>query len=236
MQSSDLAALFQNLTTPHVADACLRQGIKIRCAPSGLQAVHKKHCRFAGRVIPARHYGSVDIFLEALETAHPGDVLVIDNRGRTDEACIGDLVALEAKQAGLAALVVWGLHRDTAEIIEIGLPVFSLGGIPTGPLHLEQRDDDALQSACIGPWIVTAADIVLGDENGVLFIPLSQAGTIARAARAICETEHNQAAKMKQGTPLRSQLRFADFLARRAETPTMTFRQHLRRIGGAVEE
>ena len=46
--------------------------------------------------MPARHYGSVDVFLEALSSAGPGDVLVIDNGGRTDEACIGDLVALEA--------------------------------------------------------------------------------------------------------------------------------------------
>jgi regulator of RNase E activity RraA len=178
----------------------------------------------------------VDIFLEALETAQPGDVLVIDNRGRTDEACIGDLVALEAKHAGLAAMVVWGLHRDTPEISEIGVPVFSLGAIPTGPLHLEQRDDDALKSASIGPWIVTSADFVLGDENGVLFIPLAQAETIARVAQAIRKTEHDQAAKMKQGITLRTQLRFSDYLSRRAVTPSLNFRQHLRTIGGAVEE
>jgi len=35
-----------------------------------------------GRVRPARHYGSVDIFLEALENASPGEVLVMDNSGR----------------------------------------------------------------------------------------------------------------------------------------------------------
>jgi 4-hydroxy-4-methyl-2-oxoglutarate aldolase len=39
----------------------------------------------AGRVLPTRHY-SVDIFLEALTDADAGDVLVVDNGGRTDEA------------------------------------------------------------------------------------------------------------------------------------------------------
>jgi 4-hydroxy-4-methyl-2-oxoglutarate aldolase len=60
-------------------------------------------------------------------------VLVVDNGGRLDEACIGDLVALEAQAAGVEGMVIWGLHRDTVDIRAIGLPVFSLGAIPTGP-------------------------------------------------------------------------------------------------------
>jgi regulator of RNase E activity RraA len=42
--------------------------------------------RVAGRVLPVRHYGSVDVFLEALGRAEAGDVLVVDNGGRLDEA------------------------------------------------------------------------------------------------------------------------------------------------------
>jgi regulator of RNase E activity RraA len=38
--------------------------------------------RAAGRVRSARHAGSVDVFLEAVGVAQPGDVLVIDNGGR----------------------------------------------------------------------------------------------------------------------------------------------------------
>jgi 4-hydroxy-4-methyl-2-oxoglutarate aldolase len=52
-------------------------------------------------VLPVRHYGSVDIFLEAIGAAEPGDILVIDNGGRMDEACIGDLAVLEVQAFGL---------------------------------------------------------------------------------------------------------------------------------------
>ena len=45
-----------------------------------------------------RHHGSVDIFLEALERRQAGDVLVIDNGGRTDEGCVGDLSRWKQKR------------------------------------------------------------------------------------------------------------------------------------------
>lgn len=236
MDTSEIGELFRNLTTPHVADACVRRGVKVRCAPWDLRPLSPSRCRLAGRVQPARHYGSVDVFLEALENARPGDVLVIDNAGREDEACVGDLIALETKIAGLAGIVIWGLHRDTPEILAIDLPVFSLGGLPTGPLRVDQRDAEALVSARVGPWVVSASDVAVGDENGVLFIPIARAEEIATAARVIRETERTQAEKMRQGTSLRAQLRFTDFLSRRSANPELTFRQHLRKIGGAVEE
>ena len=236
MDTPHVAALFRDLTTPHIADACVRRGVTVRCAPTEVRPLDPLHCRIAGRVVPARHSGSVDVFLEALETARPGDVLVADNRGRLDEACIGDLVTLEANQARLAGIIIWGLHRDTPEILEIGMPVFSLGAIPTGPLRVDPREPDALTSATVGPWSVSRADLVIADENGVLFVPVARAEEIATAARGIRDTEHVQAAKMKAGTTLRTQLRFPEFLTQRAQSPALTFRQHLRRISGAIEE
>ena len=114
----------QALTTAHLADACIRVNGTVRCAPSAVRGVAPTmHC--IGSARPVRHAGSVDIFLEAIAAASVNDVLVVDNEGRRDEACVGDLIALEAKQAGLSGMVIWGLHRDTAELFEIGLPLFS---------------------------------------------------------------------------------------------------------------
>ena len=226
---------FAALTTAHVADACIRARVPVRCASALLRAV-VPGSRLAGRVCPARHAGSVDAFLEALDTAAPGDVLVADNGGRQDEACAGDLVALEAQAAGMGGMVIWGLHRDTADIRAIGLPVFSLGAIPAGPQRLDTRPPDALASAAVGEWTVSGADLVLGDDDGVLFVPAARVAELFTIAEAIRDTERRQADHIRAGVSLRRQLRFDRYLARRDQTPSLTFRDYLRAVGGAIEE
>ena len=148
---------------------------------------------------------------------------------------LGSLV-LETKAAGLAGIVIWGLHRDTREIAAIGLPVFSLGGFPTGPLRLNARGPDALRWAAVGPHLVRTSDYVVADDDGVLFLPQEGLADIVSFARQIRDTEARQAAAMAGGTSLRRQLRFDDHLSRRRGDPTYAFRQHLRDIAGAIEE
>lgn len=231
---TDFAERFERLTTPHLADACVRLGVPVRCAPASIQAI-APGMRLLGGVLPARHSGSVDVFLEAIESAAPGDVLVADNQGRVDESCVGDLMAIEARSAGLAGIVIWGLHRDTAEILELGIPLFSCGSIPTGPLTVDARTPSALQSALVGEWTVDGSDIVAADVDGVLFLPRDRADDIFTAAEGIRDTERRQADLIANGTTLRDQVRFADFLVARARNPELTFREHLRTVGGEIE-
>lgn len=227
---------FAELSTPLVADACVRLGEPLRAAPAGVVPVVPGR-RVAGRTLPVRHYGSVDVFLEAFATrAAPGDVLVIDNAGRRDEACIGDLAVLEAEAAGIAGVVVWGLHRDTPDLVEIGLPVFSYGAHAPGPVRLDPRGPEALRTARFGEHTVGADDVVFADDDGVLFVAAGRAEAVLDTAEEIFRTERHQARRIRAGETLRDQTRFAEYLERRAEDPSYTFRRHLRRIGGAIEE
>jgi regulator of RNase E activity RraA len=192
--------------------------------------------RAVGRVLPSRHHGSVDVFLEALETARGGEVLVIDNGGRTDEACIGDLVVIEAREAGLAGMVVWGCHRDDTQVVALGLPVFSYGTIPVGPRAATPRGPEALRSARVGAFEVTAQDFVLADGDGAVFAPIDRAEELLEVGRSILRVESEQAERVEAGTMLREQMRFSDYLAERARESSYTFREHLRRLGAEVEE
>jgi 4-hydroxy-4-methyl-2-oxoglutarate aldolase len=230
-----LTEKFSHLSTPLVADAALRIKVPIRIAHIGIAPVISG-AHAAGRALPARHFGSVDVFLEAMETAEAGDILVIDNGGRRDEGCIGDLIALEAQAGGLGGMVVWGTHRDTPELREIGFPIWSYGSCPSGPQRLDQRDEAALRFARFGDFEVKKRDIVFADDDGCVFVDAASAEELLAAARTIWEKERRQADAVRSGKTLRTQLRFAEFLAKRSADPGYTFRQHLRMLGGAIEE
>ncbi len=235
MDNSKVRESFGDLSTPLVADACVRLGVPLRVAPAGVRPLIAGS-RIAGAALVARHYGSVDVFLEAMESGGAGDVLVIDNAGRLDEGCVGDLTVLEARAAGLSGVVVWGCHRDTPELVGIGFPVFSLGTCPAGPVRLDAREESALRTARVGPIEAGKDDVVFGDDDGVLFVPGGRLDDVLATARKIWETERRQAAEIKGGKNLRDQLRFKEFLAKRESDPSYTLRKHLRKLGGAIEE
>ena len=76
MDYQELWQRFALLTTAHIADACIRARVPVRCGPAALQAV-VAGSRVAGRVRPARHAGSVDIFLEAIEASAYGRAFAV---------------------------------------------------------------------------------------------------------------------------------------------------------------
>jgi regulator of RNase E activity RraA len=235
MENHDLSKQFLELSTALIADACVRHNCAIRIAPPGIRPL-LPGTLLAGRVLPARHYGSVDVFLEAMSGAKPGDVLVVDNGGRPDEGCVGDLIALEAEASGLAGMALWGFHRDTTELLRIGLPLFSYGVCPAGPLRVDQREPDALSRARFGDFFVTGQDAIFADDDGLIFVSLQNVAEILATALKLRDIERQQAELLHGGKTLRQQLNFDEYLRKRAADPSYTFREHLRQIGGAIEE
>lgn len=221
-------------STPFVADACVALGLPVRLGRYGLRPMFAD-AQICGPVCPAQHAGSVDVFLEAIAAARPGDVLVIDNDARLDEGCIGDLVAGEAQAAGLAGLIVDGAHRDTMAIRALGIAVWSLGACPAGPQTMRTRSAHALEAATIGSSTVTREDVVFADDDGVVFVAAADLGRVLDAARDIAIREGVHAERLAGGERLSEQFRLDAYLEARRADPAVTFRDHLKGLGGAIE-
>ena len=231
MDNRQIGDLLDGVTTAHLADACLAQNVQLRVAPPQIRPLITP-VRVAGRALPVVHHGSVDVFFDAMTRADDGDILVIDNGDRRDEACIGDLTVAEAVAFGIGAFVLWGMHRDTAELIEIGLPIFSSGFHPVGPRGVRA----ATQTACkIGDFEVTRDDVVIADADGILFVPLANIKAVAEAARNIANTERLQRARLAEGITLHQQFEWETYAAARAKNPKYTLREHLRSLNRAIE-
>jgi 4-hydroxy-4-methyl-2-oxoglutarate aldolase len=82
---------------------------------------------------------------------------------------------------------------------------------------------------------VTRSDVVAADDDGVLFLPAAHIDDILAVAETIRDTERRQASLIQAGTSLREQVRFGAYLAQRQHSPGLTFRDHLKAVGGAIE-
>ena len=230
---ADLLAGF-DWTTPFIADACVQLSLPVRVGPPGFRC-NFPGSKVSGPVRPARHAGSTDVFLEAIASASKGDVLVIDNGGREDEGCIGDLVVGEAFMSGIAGTICWGTHRDTAAIHAIGARVWSLGTCANGPLELRRRVATALEAANLGKITVTHEDHIFADDDGVVVVASAELPRVADTARDIAAREGAQAVRLLNGELLRTQFDLAAYVSKRNADPNYTFRDHLKTFGGAIE-
>lgn len=123
------------------------------------------------------------IQVEAMENCPPGGVLVIDSRGDARAASAGDLYISRLKQRGCAGIVTDGGLRDSAGILRTGLPAFQQrpASPPSSVAHLPI--DLNLPIAC-GGVAVFPGDVIVGDRDGVVVIPIEMAEAVAQEAAA----------------------------------------------------
>jgi len=133
----------------------------------------------------------------AIARAAPGDVIVVDYKGYMRAAAIGDIMAFSAKARGLAGIVIDGAVRDAAQVIEIGLPVFSRGLCITGPTKVQGGQLGA--PVTVGGCVVRPGDIVVGDGDGLVVVRAEDLDTTLRAAEERDAREAGLREKLAKG-------------------------------------
>ena len=136
-----------------------------------------------------------------LDFAKKGDVIVIATSGDDTAATIGDLWAFWAKKIGVAAIVCDGLVRDVAGLLKVGIPIFARGIKPNSAFKHgpgEVNMDVTCGGVAIGP-----GDIIVGDRDGVVAVPLAQAEQVAAQLEMVKKKESEAEARVKGGEKLK---------------------------------
>ncbi|MEH7402849.1 RraA family protein [Gottfriedia acidiceleris] len=137
----------------------------------------KEEYRFAGRALTVKiPVGDNLAVLKAIREANPGDVIVIDAKGDRYRAIAGDFVVGMAQTMGVSAIVVDGVIRDISGIKKLNFPVFCKGTTVAASGKIGVGDIN-IPISC-GGTSVNPGDIIVGDADGVVVIPQSEAKTI----------------------------------------------------------
>lgn len=189
-----LVEAFRGTMTSHLVDAMDGRGaVDWRIKP-----LDPANAGFVGPALTAHSYPA-DFFgvAGAAMEAEAGDVIMCCNEYYTGTAVIGDLAAGAMRNKGVAAFVTDGLARDRAGIVASGLPVFAMGIVPNSPASIGPGQVGA--PVVLGGVPVSSGDIVVGDADGVVVIPLAQAEAVLARLRKVQAAEQAAEATVKAG-------------------------------------
>ena len=127
------------------------------------------------------HGGGYNAQKRAFDSLNAGDVLVIESRGDSTSATVGDVLALRAQWLDAAGIVTDGCARDSAALGLLELPVFCQGVHPSvlGRRHVPWDTD---VTVTCGGAAVQPGDVIVGDDDGVIVIPAAIAKSVIASA------------------------------------------------------
>jgi 4-hydroxy-4-methyl-2-oxoglutarate aldolase len=187
---------FRGLQTGFAVDAMNGRGaLDGRIKPIGESGA------FCGVALPC-HAGPADnlAVFGALAIAKPGDVIVCASDGFAETAVIGDLLLGMMKNRGVAAFVTDGFVRDLRGIRSVALPCYAAGITPNSPAR--NGPGTVGLPIVVGGVAVSAGDVVLGDEDGVVIVPAARLKQTVERLPAILAAEAALDAKVKAGLEL----------------------------------
>ncbi len=197
-------ARLEKLSTTNVSDALDKLGLK--GAVIGVLPVWD--CpKIVGRAVtvkitaagltPSRHHLGV----EAIASAAPGDVIVIDNGGRRDVSCWGGILANGAKHQGVSGVVIDGACRDVDDYLECQFPVYARNPVPVTARGRIMQESYNVLIQCGGVQ-VRPGDAVIADRSGVCIIASERLDEVLAAAEDLYNKEVAMIEDIRRGMPM----------------------------------
>ncbi|MDT2007461.1 RraA family protein [Rhodococcus opacus] len=126
--------------------------------------------RVAGPAYTVQGAGGDNLALHNAVAAAPAGHVLVAALGGAQHGHWGEVLAVAAQQRGLLGLIIDGGVRDTVELAGIDFPVFSRGISIVGTRKVYQGGLGV--PITVGGVRITTGDLVVGDADGVVAIPL----------------------------------------------------------------
>lgn len=148
------------------------------------------NCKMVGRAVTAvmrpstkaKEQASPIHALQAMDEGAPGSVFVMKVEESLDIAGIGGLMANTCKARGFAGAVIDGAARDLQEIEDMKLPCFSRSITTASSVGRYVSVAKNIPVECAGVT-VRPGDIIIGDRDGVVCVPIEKAAEVLELAR-----------------------------------------------------
>ncbi|RUZ77973.1 hypothetical protein EN943_12260 [Mesorhizobium sp. M7A.F.Ca.US.006.01.1.1] len=188
--SAELVREFSLLPTATISDSLGRHG----AADISIQPLYHE-ISMAGVALTVLCYPGDNIMTHrALEMVQPGDVLVIDD-GNYATGCFGHRSAMLMRSRGGVGAVMSGSVRDARELRHDKFPIFCRGVSPRAP---QKNTAGSINVPVhVGGVVIRPGDIVVGDDDGVVVVPLGEAESVL--ARCKVRDRHERTSKVKEG-------------------------------------
>lgn len=135
---------------------------------------------------------------QALNMAKPGDVLIVSNDGgEMYRSLIGEIMFTYLASTGAAGIIIDGPIRDIDAVRQMEMPIYATGTNPAGP-YKEGPGEINVPISC-GGISINPGDIIVMDQDGVIVIPLQEAETVLKNARAFQEKDESKLKLTQEG-------------------------------------
>ncbi|HEY8752967.1 MAG TPA: 4-carboxy-4-hydroxy-2-oxoadipate aldolase/oxaloacetate decarboxylase [Arthrobacter sp.] len=145
---------------------------------------------FCGPALTVRCAPRDNLMLQvAIHYAEPGDVVLVAAGEYEEAGTFGDVLGNAMKAKGLAAMVTDSGVRDTQDLIELGLPVFS------GSISIKGTVKETIgpinHPVVFGDEIVYPGDVLRGDADGVVVVRKDELEEVIRLSQERDDAERD---------------------------------------------
>ena len=191
--SQELLDAYKDLPVANVSDSMNR----LFAAGPTMRPMHTSGQMLGSAVTVKTRPGDNLMLHKAIDMAVPGDVIVVDGGGDIENALMGELMLAHAINKGVVGFVLNGAIRDLDAFRETNLPTFAVGVTHRGPF--KDGPGEINVPISIDGMVIHPGDIMIGDSDGVLAVPLDDAKWILDSTLEKQEKEVKQMAAISKG-------------------------------------